>query len=263
MKRLYVTLIMFALYTFNGCGTSSDNITNIQTLDTNKEQNEITKNKITNIDKIRELIKSNKDITYIVVGDSTRSTEDSPDYFRSLQANLSKYGIESYLIAKSGRELSEFVSESGYPTYKDVIEKIPNSGKNTIVDIDLSINDLWDYSDHEKDREIIQARLKRDLKKAISLIKAQKPDTLFLLSCPNPMRAWDQGSSIYIEVYKDISKELDIPFIDFYDEVFKNLTQSQKDTLYRIREGRRDNVHFSRKGQLEMVNFLSKELGLL
>jgi len=257
-KYLYIFMILLS---FLACGSSNRNESSTESVDF--ITNSVNKHTLNSLEKIKELLKENRDTTYIVVGDSTRSTEDSPYYFPALNSNLSKYGIESYLIAKSGRELSEFVSESGYPTYKDVIEKIPNSGKNTIVDIDLSINDLWDYSDHEKDREIIQSRLKRDLKKAISLIKAQKPDTLFLLSCPNPMRAWDEGTSIYIEVYKDISKELDIPFIDFYDEVFKNLTQSQKDTLYRIREGRRDNVHFSRKGQLEMVNFLSKELGLL
>ncbi len=213
---------------------------------------------------IRDLIQSRGDeLSYIVVGDSTRSVEDSPRYFETFSKNLARYGVTSYLVADSGHKLSEFISEDQAPTYHDVIEKIPGSGANTIVDISLAINDLWDYEDADEQREVVQNRLKQDLKKAIKLIESKKPDTIFIFTSPNPILNNDSYTSIYMDVYKELSDEQDIPFIDFYDNVYKDLSESEKSSLYRMRDGRRDHIHYGEKGQLMMVDYVSRELGLI
>ena len=252
MKYIFLSFFIFIA----GCGSS----TSIDTQEKVTEQTESKKSYKT-VRSIEELLKdTSQERTYICVGDSTRSIEDSPRYFERLKSELDKYGINSHLLAKSGYELSEFTHSSRGPNYKRVIDKIPNSGKNTVVDISLSINDLWDYQNQESHKDEIQQRLKNDLILAMNLIKSEKPDTIFLFTSPNPMREWDGGTAIYMEVYKELSNELNIPFVDYYDTTFISLSRSQKNELYR--NSGKDNIHYSTTGQLKMANFVLDELGL-
>jgi lysophospholipase L1-like esterase len=200
-------------------------------------------------------------VRYICVGDSTRSIADSPKLFERLSAALNRHGVSSYLVAKSGYKLSEFVSDNGGETnYKKVIDNVSNDGKNTIVDISLSINDLWDFATPEDEKESIQNRLKSDLIRAMNLIKAKKPKTIFIFTSSNPMQMWDEGTEIYMEVYRELSSELKIPFIDYYDNIFVYFDSAQKQKMYR--NGGIDNIHYSDFGQLEMADYIIEQLGL-
>ena len=260
----YILFVIFVL--FIGCGSSSKKVSKInepsdaQTKPINSEYEKVNK-MYDNIESIKELIQEDgSNLTYICVGDSTRSTQDSPRLFKRLSLALKNHGVKTELLAKSGYKLSEFINKNNGPNYLKVIDKIPNNGESTIVDMSLCINDLWDFATPEDEKESIQNRLKSDLIRAMNLIKAKKPKTIFIFTSPNPMQIWDEGTEIYMEVYRELSSELKIPFIDYYDNVFVYFDSTQKRKMYR--NGGTDKIHYSDFGQLEMADYIIEQLGL-
>jgi lysophospholipase L1-like esterase len=258
MKYFFLLFLIFII----GCGGGGDNTNS----GSNGGGGSTTDNKTyKSLSAISKLIKNNNDVTYIIVGDSTRSTLDSPKYLPRMKETLDKYNVTSILHATSGYKLEWFAYPDRNPlvkkdpSYETVIADIPNDGTHTIVDISLAVNDMWD--------EKTKSALVDNLKKSVSLIKASKPKTIFLFTSPNPMRTNNSITNIYINAYKTVSQEIEIPFINYYDNVFKNYTQDQKDLLYRNEKMGADkvelgNVHFSEKGQIEMADYVLEQLGL-
>ncbi len=193
---------------------------------------------------IQNLIASGNAI-YICVGDSTRagplspydnppSPYDGEHLFDTLKSALDDYNVTSYLYAKAGQEAKQFNLETQSPTWSDVTAIIPNDGATSIVDISLGINDL--FSEANKYSGTV-ANIKSDLVSAINKIKAQKPQTHFLLTMPNPKdpaadSAIEQSNTLKT-VYRELSDELHLPLIDTQGELnFTHDMFQQKDTVH-------------------------------
>ena len=179
---------------------------------------------------IQNLIASGNAI-YICVGDSTRagplspyddphSPYDGEHLFDTLKSALDDYNVTSYLYAKAGQEAKQFNLETQSPTWSDVAAIIPNDGSNTIVDISLGINDLFSAANNYSGTV---ADIKSDLTSAINKIKAQKPQTHFLLTMPNPKDPTADSavaqSTILRTAYRELSDELALPLIDTQGEL--------------------------------------------
>ncbi len=109
------------------------------------------------------------------------------------------------------------------------------------MDISLGINDLWsDENGHDASVEDI----KIDLQEAISKIKLQKPNTLFMLTMPNRkylpenVSNSDYQSGILRETYLQLSSEMNIPLVDVMGEIMPSHA-SLEASWYRD-----DNIHY-------------------
>lgn len=305
MKRM--VFLLFLMFLFIGCGGSSSNepIMNDSNssaavvsdtngserkliLDDNKsvQNEEKTIVELTGFAKIQDLIKKSRDgllsdVTYICVGDSTRakSKEDQAHkMFERVKATLDTYKVNSILKARGSQELSHFLElklEEGKvrkPTYRDVILATPGSGATTIVDMALGINDLWDLNIHTKDDMADAVGIIKDrLLQAIELIQASKPDINFVLTSPSPLLDWTEGSEIYAQVYKEVSAELDLPFIDYVDNIMPPRVQDENSTSiafedwYRLEPTKkepdhRDPIHFSEYGLNKVADYILEHI---
>ncbi len=179
---------------------------------------------------IQDLI-SSRTATYICVGDSTRAGPLSPfdnppspyhgeHLFDVLKSALDGYNVSSHLYAKYGQEAKQFNLETRSPTWQDVSDIIPGDGNTTIVDISLGINDLFSEANNY-DGTVDD--IKTDITSAIGKIKAQKPNTHFLLTMPNPKdpAAFEatQKSNILKTAYLELSSELGLPLIDTMGDI--------------------------------------------
>jgi hypothetical protein len=219
------------------------------------------------LDEVKTIITSGK-ATYICVGDSTRvkpkypgQRPDSTLLFETVQSKLATYQVHSFLRARSGHKLEEFINSNGtiHPTYHDILYIIDNNttspdGKDTIVDISLAINDYLALK--QSDKANIAQQLKNRLLKAISLIKSKKPQTTFLLSSPNPIKG-DKNMEIYMDVYQEVATQLALPFINFYDDVFVGLSNTEQKALY---EGSGDYTHYGSKGLKMMAEYILSKI---
>ena len=212
---------------------------------------------------ITSMIKSGH-ATYICVGDSTRAIipYHSEKLFYALESNLSRYDVHSFLLARSGHRIEQFndPNESTPPTYKDVLNIIENNatsadGKDTIVDISLALNDLFQLQ--ENNATHIKEEIKQRLETAITHITSAKPKTTILLTAPNPMYH-DNDTTIYIEVYKELAQEKALAFINFYHDVYKDFNDTQKRSLYKDVE--KDGTHFGEKGLMVMARYILSKI---
>jgi len=83
-----------------------------------------------------------------------------------------------------------------------------------------------------------------------------KPKTTIYLVTPNPTRDWEDFTHITLSVYKEVSKEMDLPLADFVDEVMDGgkTENGQFDDYYR------DPIHFSTKGLDKQSNFVLSKI---
>ncbi len=176
---------------------------------------------------IQNLIAS-RNATYICVGDSTRAnsnTYDGGHLFDTLKAHLDDYNTNSILEARVGHEAKQFNLATQSPTWQEIVSLIPGDGSTTIVDISLGINDLFTGAD-----------IKANLKEAINKIKAQKSQTHFLLTMPNPKDptadAATQQSNILKTAYTELSNELNLPLVNIQDEITFTQAMFQNDSVH-------------------------------
>ncbi len=297
MKKMVFTLFFVIL--FIGCGGSSstpkDNNGSSASVDEDVSTVvDLNKNiigdepsvELIGLAKIQDLIKKSRDgilndVTYICVGDSTRakSQEDQAHLmFERVKASLDNYKVNSILEARGSQELAHFLEiklENGSvrkPTYKDVIAVIPGTGSHTIIDFALGINDLWDlHVRSQRDMVDAEAIIKERVLRSIELIKAEKPDVNFFLTSPNPLLDWEEGSEVYAKVYKDVTSELDLPFVNYVDNIMPSRVQDENSTSIAFEEwyrlepttsdpSHRDPIHFSEYGLHKVADYILEHI---
>jgi lysophospholipase L1-like esterase len=190
-----------------------------------------------------------KDVTYIVVGDSTRAiSRHKGEYiYYQLKDTLDGYQVTTKLFAKAGHMAEEFNHESASPTWREVANSIKGDGSNTIVDICLGINDLWDGKENT---------LKSNIRSAIYKIQDKKPNTIFILTMPNRIINDVEYTEILRSVYIDLSNELDMPLNNIIDDLMP--TPQETDISWYRDDG--FNVHLSRSGQALVANYILENI---
>jgi len=176
------------------------------------------------------------DAHYICVGDSTRA-EGEPYYggfvFTEIKEALNAYNVDSHLNARANHEAKQFNKESNnttpivWPTWDRVVDKIPDDGHTTIVDISLGINDLWQGGSI--------ASIKQELRESIEKIKAQRAETLFMLTMPFSRKPSSVTAREYSDIlkgaYKGLSYDLDLPLVDIQDAMTFNEDKYRDDNI--------------------------------
>jgi lysophospholipase L1-like esterase len=222
-------------------------------------ETDISQKSFTKLSKIQDLIQKSKDgvvdnVTYLCVGDSTRvkSNRDKAHLlFADINNTLSTYGVTSYLLARGGHELKEFIEESSYPTLSDVVKLIPSNGESTIVEFSLGLNDLFHMNVTKRDQiDLATDTIKSRLVESINLIKSQKPETTILLVSPNMLKDWSQGTKICLDAYKEVSEELDLEFINFVDNIMPKYGDENLKNWFL------DGVHFSEYGLHQVSSYI-------
>ncbi len=205
---------------------------------------------------VKTIIQNAKDglinnATYICVGDSTRADDGKHGgefLFKQIKSTLEQYNVTSYLLAKSGHKMSEFAGNIFSPNWTEAVDIIENSGENTIVDISLGINDVWDKND--------MYNIAYNLKSAILKIRAYKPMTTFILTMPDRQYNDENNTQIMREAYLEVSKELNLPLNNTIDSLMPTKEETsyswyKKDGMY---------VHLSREGQKLVADFILKNI---
>ena len=296
MKKIVFSLFFIVL--FIGCGGSSkteevtnnvgtpsvnDELSSVNSDDTERKiQEEEVTVELTGFAKVRDLIKKSRDgdltdVTYLCVGDSTRaeSEEDQAHrMFERVKATLDTYNVDSILLARGSQELAHFLeiklenSHVRTPTYQDVISATPGTGSTTIVDFALGINDLWDLniasSEDMADAVVV---IKDRLLQSIELVQLSKPDVSFVLTSPSPLLDWGEGSEIYATVYKEVSQELELPFINYVDDLMPARSQDMNASditefasWYRLESGVMDPIHLSEYGLNQVADYILENI---
>jgi lysophospholipase L1-like esterase len=230
------------------------------------------------IQKMIELSKEGTlaNVTYICVGDSTRALTTTPDglinhsdnIFKDIDAQLHNYNVTGYLDSQGGLTFKAYLGRGTYLedgrtwiNIQKTIDKIPADGYTTIVDISLGVNDLSgldqlytkdEYpSYYENDYYFFRDTIKSLLLETIHRIQEKKPKVKIMLTSPNPMRYWKNGSGIYQRVYKEVAQEEKIPLANFVDEIMPAAGTTEFENWYL------DNIHFNRSVGLPKVsNFI-------
>ena len=223
-----------------------------------------------------------KDVTYICVGDSTRASTITPDHlenhsdmiFTQVKQQLQNYQVNTFLDSQGGLTFKAYLGRGTYLedgrnwiNIQETIDKIPNDGYSTIVDISLAVNDLSGldqlYPDtqypqyyEESDYQFFRDKIKSLLLETLHRIRHAKPQVKFMLTTPNPMRDWKNGATIYQRVYKEVAQEEHIPLANFVDEIMPPHGTSEFKSWYL------DNIHFNTTVGLPRVSdfLLSKML---
>lgn len=153
------------------------------------------------------------DANYFMVGDSTRHQLGSPVFRLVRDTFVNEYNVNCYLQALTGLKTEYWCGRSpelqpGNPTVEELIEKIPGTGYNCIVDISLGIND----SDKTADE------MAGYLYEGINKIRAAKPDVTVIYTSPNRLNSKDRDPNVE-QCAKIISQDSKIYFIDVHGGV--------------------------------------------
>ena len=153
------------------------------------------------------------DANYFMVGDSTRHQLGSPVFRLVRDTFVNEYNVNCYLQALTGLKTEYWCGRSpelqpGSPTVEELIEKIPGTGYNCIVDISLGIND----SDKSADE------MAGYLYEGINKIRAAKPDVTVIYTSPNRLNSKDRDPNVE-QCAEIISQDSKIYFIDVHSGV--------------------------------------------
>lgn len=149
------------------------------------------------------------DVTYIMVGDSTRASNNQVVY-KGMRNNLLSANIETVLSAKSGQTANDWGNSTGTGVKWDDLlganastyDAIPGTGSTTLVDICLGINDT------SNDTVVADiTAIKADIKMGIDGLIAARADLLVNLTQPNRLRNQPLKTSKLIQVMKELSEE--------------------------------------------------------
>jgi len=228
---------------------------------------------------IQDMIKDAKsgklqDVRYLSIGDSTRAytrymgeENHSEKIFELVKEGLKPYNVDARLVSQGGLTFKAFLGEhyendtrDDWINIQEAIDQIEGDGEHTIVNISMISNDftalnnkyskqfkLEQYQgDHgkyydEKIAPIIKKELKQVMLRVIDRLKSAKPKIHLILTSPNPERDWKRGSNVYLSVYKDVAKELNIPYLDIVGEVMP--PRSDKEAF---KSWYNDAIHFSK-----------------
>lgn len=199
-------------------------------------------------EKIANLFRQSKeglaDVTYIMVGDSTRASNGAHIY-AMVSPVLRALSVNTILQARSGLKAQHWGAsvptvQPGFPQASELIPQIPGTGATTIIDICLGINDNVNTV----------AQIKGYIKAGIDLIKASKPDVLFNLTSPN-IRNSTEFYKLPI-VFKELTEENGYGYINVAENVWKNWSDT---TGYFL-----DADHPNEFGQKKMGEYILSKL---
>jgi len=147
-----------------------------------------------------EALAADEKYTYIVTGDSTRSSGelDSTIYY---EPQLAKINFEPYNNASGGQTALWWASNTGNSTVQEAIDNTPGTGSTTILEMSLGIN--------KSSRTV--AEVKADIIAGLTTYLTAKPDTLIIFVSPN-------------ETGTDINDEM--------DAMYKTLPAEFADSVY-------------------------------
>lgn len=225
-------------------------------------------------DDIKALFRASKNgliekVTYIVVGDSTRAVSvknNSQRYFNHLEQAFERFSVDAILMARGSHELRQFLDATAHPTVDEVIEKIPNDGETTVIDLSLGVNDFLALNQERVDNNLggfskNRARFKQVIKerllKAIDEIRVARPKTTIMLVTPNPFKKWEDATDLMVEIYKEVADEKHLPLADFVDDEMhgaKTTEEGDYDEWYR------DGIHFSDKALDILSNYIAGKI---
>ncbi len=152
---------------------------------------------------------------YYMVGDSTRYLYGQPIFRIVRKALVDNYNMKCTLQALSGLKAEHWSDYTPgldgplFPTVGQLIEQIPGTGRNCIVDISLAINDAG------KEPDLIYDFLKMGIDK----IRKAKPDAVIVYTCPSLISSTKGNKNIHAAAEK-IWKDKSIYSIDTMNDVF-------------------------------------------
>lgn len=197
---------------------------------------------------------SKKNVTYIVVGDSTRDAYAVPHkywYKKTLEA----FNIHYVHNAQSGIRAANWVTGKGRagPTLaslqKAVSAATGDGGEDTIIEVSIGSNDMSAFND--------KARVKVSVKKCLTELQRQLPKAHIFLF--NPLRSarvsQDHGAEDLKAIYRELSTELGLPFIN------KNSTLKEKfeDPAQRVKFFY-DNAHPNYFGAIRLIDYVMNRI---
>lgn len=120
---------------------------------------------------------------YYCVGDSTRAMIGSPVFRLTRDVLHNQYNANCILQAKSGQKTEHWSEhtpklQGRNPTVSNLIAQIPGTGRNSIVEISLGINDATPSQNTSADVAAF-------LKEGIAKLKEAKPDAVIIYTSPN------------------------------------------------------------------------------
>ena len=192
-------------------------------------------------------------LTYICYGDSTRTDVYENHYvFENVKEGLASHNVSAINMSVTGiyakqaaGGMADGISSSS--DWSKVAQAISGTGATTILNISsIGLNDYGEFSNEE---------IKSDIKKVITLIRGQKPNTHFILTVPG--RTYydaENMSNALISIYQDLSNELSIPYINVPDEAMP----LDELTLDWYRPG--DQTHLARDIQVVIANLILSKI---
>lgn len=172
--------------------------------------------------------------TYIVSGDSTRdnSFNNCIPYYTE---QFAKIGVTLFDNSQSGIKASEWNADT-YPGtgITDAINQTTGTGKNTILEYSLGLNDYAALTTQQM-KDVIKAGLDQYI--------AAKPDTLILLV--TPLR--DTNHSLVV-TFRELSVEYNLPLVDF------DTKMDYSTTFYQ------DTTHPNRNGTMRLINIITDQI---
>lgn len=205
-----------------------------------------------NFSEIQNLISSTKDVTYICFGDSTRAEFPFENHFvfENIKSALTAYNVSSInksIRGQSARKASN--SSSPETNWSDLKEIIPADGENTIINISLGIND----------DDSTKQELKDYLEKIITSIRESKPKTHFILTVPSrTLHSLLFTPQRFISIYKGLSKELKIPYINVPEEAMPLDENYKLDKDFWFRPS--DDTHLTKEGQDKISDLILSKI---
>lgn len=149
--------------------------------------------------KFLDSLNSGEEFNYIVTGDSTRNNGFSlmMQYYTN---QLSKVGWVLSNNSESGLKTEQWVDNTRNASLNAAVSLTPNTGKNTILEFSLGINDVG-----------TTAEKKANLLLAITSYLSQRPDATVILVSPLGSIV---GRTELTSIYSEISSELELKMID-------------------------------------------------
>ncbi len=200
----------------------------------------------TTLTEIRKLMddattKTKTNVTYIVVGDSTRDSIAVPHKYWYKKI-LEQFNINYYHSAASGLRATNWVT-GAYLT-NAVAAATGTNGNKTIIEISIGSNDMNAYPPEQ---------VKANVKFCITELQRLLPESLIFLV--NPVRAArvsvTPNGDVLKQIYIELSEELSVPMIN-KDSVLK---EKYEDVNQRVKFFY-DNVHPNYFGAIRLLDYV-------
>ncbi len=184
----------------------------------------------------------NKEVVYIVTGDSTRSNAFNfmIQYYKSQFAQI---GVKVVNDASSGLDAKDWnANKRRNACLKHAIGATLGQGENTIMEYSLGIND--------QGRKTTREEQKKRYKDGIVAYLEAKPKSTVILAIP--VAHSSGGGNIELKgIYQELAKELNLPLID---------TLSITKMVYGDKKYYHDGTHPNQWGSRRVVNYIMSQI---